>query len=285
MISNLKDAICIVTGGTRGAGRGIALELGQQGATVVVTGRSLNHNFTEKNPETLNETAQLVEEVGGKCHPIMCDHTKEDDIIKVSRMIKEKFGKVDLLVNNVWGGYERYDNTFDDNFWKQPLWRWDKMFNSGVRAHFLTSKYIAPIMMEHKYGLIINTTFWDEGRFFTPLPYNVAKNAVNRLAYCMALELKKYNIAVLSLSPGWMRTEKIKREYLVDDYNYKEIEILKKTESTRYIGKAVVSLLTDPNIKEKTSKVLYVGNLAREYGFTDLDGSQPERCIASDVIE
>ena len=166
-----------------------------------------------------------------------------------------------------------------------PLWRWDKMFNSGVRAHFLTSKLIVPIMIKRKKGLIINTTFWDEGRFFRPLPYNVAKTAVNRLAYCMALELKKYRITAVSLSPGWMRTENIKRQYHVDDFNYIENPELQRTESTRYIGKAIAALLLDPNVIEKTGKTLYVGDLARKYGFKDLDGSQPPKFIASDVID
>lgn len=237
-----------------------------------------------KNPETLQETAEMVEAIGGKCVPFQCDHTKESEVENLAKKIREKFGKVDLLVNNVWGGYEGYDETFDDSFWKQPLWRWDKMFNSGVRAHFMTSKYIAPMMMENKKGLIINTTFWDKGRLFTPLPYNVAKNAVNRLAYCMALELHKFSISVVALSPGWMRTEKIKRDYNVDDFNYTNKDNLKRTESTRYIGRAVVSLLLDKNIMKKSSQILYVGNLAREYDFTDIDGSQPDRFIASDVI-
>lgn len=286
MSSILKDSVCVITGGTRGAGRGIALELGTKGATVIVTGRSYDsRKTTENNPETLQETVKLVNQAGGQCFAFRCDHTVENDVKDLVSYIERDFQKVDLLVNNVWGGYEGYDNTFDDDFWKQPLWRWDKMFNSGVRAHFLSSKLISPLMMKQKAGLIVNTTFWDEGRFFKPLPYNVAKCAVNRLAYCMALELKPFQISVIALSPGWMRTEKIKRENNVNDFNYKENPIFERTESTRYIGKAIFALMEDPKIIDKTGKTLYVGRLAREYGFRDLDGSQPEKFIASDVIE
>ena len=285
MNSKLEDSICIVTGGTRGAGRGIAIELGAHKAKVIVTGRSLDESYTKNNPETLRKTAEMVQSSGGKCIPFRCDHTSEDEVIALTQYVQTTFGRVDLLVNNVWGGYEGYDDSFDDSFWEQPVWRWDKMFNSGVRAHFLTSKHICPLMMKDKKGLVVNTTFWDEGRFFTPLPYNVGKSAVNRLAYCMGLELKPYNIAAVALSPGWMRTEKIKRQYDVDDYNYITNPALEKTESTRYIGRAIVSLFEDPDVIQKSGKVLYVGVLAREYHFVDLDGSQPERCIASDVIE
>jgi NAD(P)-dependent dehydrogenase (short-subunit alcohol dehydrogenase family) len=285
MYPKLTDSICIVTGGTRGAGRGIAIELGELGAKVIITGRSLDESYTKNNPETLRQTAEMVQSSGGKCIPFQCDHTSEEEVLALKKYVETTFGKVHLLVNNVWGGYEGYDDTFDDCFWDQPIDRWDKMFNSGVRAHFLTSKHIVPMMMKEKKGLVINTTFWDGGKYFKPLPYNIAKCAVNRLAHCMALELKSYNISVVALSPGWMRTEKIKRQYDVNDFDYKDNQILAKTESTRYIGKAVVALLKDTRNMQKTGNVLYVGNLAREYGFFDIDGTQPERYVASTILE
>jgi len=201
----------------------------------------------------------------------------DEEVESLFERVKLEHGRLDLLVNNVWGGYEDYgsDEAFDVAFWEQPLWRWDKMFRAGVRAHFAASRLAAPLMMLRRQGLIVNTTFWDRGKCLSNLPYDLAKATINRMAYAMALELRPYDIAVVALSPGWMRTEGVLRAYKTDEQNWHRIPDLGRTESTQYIGRAVAALATDPNVMEKSGRILAVGDLAREYGFTDLNGKQP----------
>jgi len=198
--------------------------------------------------------------------PVRCDHTIDSGVEALFERVKQEQDKLDILINNVWGGYEEYDNNpFDVPFWEQPLWRWDKMFTAGVRAHFTASRLAAPLMMSRRQGLIVNTTFWDHGKCLSNLPYDLAKTAINRMAYVMALELQEHNIAAVALSPGWMRTEAV----LAHNHTPEE---LRRTESVEYIGRAVAALAADPNVMEKSGSILTVGDLAREYGFTDIDG-------------
>jgi NAD(P)-dependent dehydrogenase (short-subunit alcohol dehydrogenase family) len=183
--------------------------------------------------------------------------------------VRQEQSQLDLLVNNVWGGYENYaDADFDALFWEQPLWRWDQMFNAGVRAHYAASCLAAPLMIERRQGLIVNTTFWDRNKVLSNLPYDLAKAAINRMAYAMGVELRPHNIAAVALSPGWMRTEAVMAHGHTPDE-------LSRTESVEYIGRAVAALAADPRVVEKSGRVLTVGDLAREYGFTDIDGEQP----------
>lgn len=273
----LAGQIALVTGASRGAGRGIALVLGEEGATVYVTGRSVRGGpTTEDRPETIDETAELVNTRGGLGISVCCDHTDDADVEALFDRIQREQGRLDLLVNNVWGGYERYDGAgFDAPFWDQSLWRWDRMFDAGVRAHFTASRLAAPLMIARRKGLVVNTTFWDRGKCLSGLPYDLAKTAINRLAYAMALELRAYNVAAVALSPGWMRTEAVLRAYDTDEEHWHEIPDLQRTESTQYIGRAVAALAADPKVMEKSGRILTVGDLAREYGFTDYDGRQP----------
>lgn len=147
------------------------------------------------------------------------------------------------------------------------------MFTAGVRAHFTASRFAVPLMMPQRQGLIVNTTFWDRGKCLSNLSYDLAKTAINRMAYVMALELRKYNIAAVALSPGWMRTEAVMDNK--PPHQAPTPEELERTESVEYIGRAVAALATDPNVMEKSGRILTVGDLAREYGFTDIDGRQP----------
>jgi NAD(P)-dependent dehydrogenase (short-subunit alcohol dehydrogenase family) len=277
MEQRLRGQIALVTGASRGAGRGIALALGEQGATVYVTGRSVRDRLATKvQGETIDETAEMVTVRGGVGIPARCDHTVDADVEALFERIKEERGQLDLLVNNVWGGYEQHDGeTFDAPFWEQPLWRWDKMFNAGARAHYTASRLAAPLMMSQGRGLVVNTTFWDRGKCLSNLPYDLAKTAINRLAYVMALELQPYGVTAVALSPGWMRTEAVLRAYNTDEQHWQEVPDLEHTESTLYIGRAVAALALDPRVMEKTGHTLTVGDLAREYGFTDYDGRQP----------
>lgn len=263
--------MAVVTGASRGAGRGIAVVLGEFGATVYVTGRTIRGAAMRADlpGTTINDTAEQVAARGGVGIPVRCDHTADAEVEALFERVRHECGRLDILVNNVWGGYENYETAdFDAPFWEQPLWRWDRMFAAGVRAHFTASRLAAPLMMARGQGLIVNTTFWDRGKALSNLPYDLAKTAVNRLAYVMALELRPHSVAVVALSPGWMRTEAV----MAHEHTAEE---LRRTESVEYIGRAVTALAADPNVIEKSGRTLTVGDLAREYGFTDVDGRQP----------
>jgi len=280
-MKHLEDMIAVVTGASRGGGRGIALALADEGATVYITGRSVRGSSTRPDlgDATIDSTAEQVAARGGVGIPVRCDHTDDDQVAELFDRIRVEQVRIDLLVNNVWGGYEEYGNdaAFDREFWDQPLRRWDGMFAAGVRAHFVASQHAARMMIPQKRGMIVNTTFWDRGKVLTNLPYDVAKSAVNRSVYNMGLELRKHGIAAVGISPGWMRTEAVLRHFdlPVDDSVRDLPPELARTESVLYIGRAVAALARDSNVIEKSGKVFPVGDLAREYGFTDVDGSQP----------
>ena len=276
-MQRLSGKVALVTGASRGAGRGIAQVLGEEGATVYVTGRSARGGpVTEGRSGTIDQTAEMVTARGGVGIPVLCDHTVDEEVEALLEQVRRDQGRLDLLVNNVWGGYEQYSRAdFDAPFWEQPLWRWDRMFDAGVRAHYLTSRLAAPIMIARHSGLMVNTTFWDRGKCLSGLPYDLAKTAINRLAYAMALDLRPYGVAAVALSPGWMRTEAILNAYGTDEEHWQQVPDLARTESPQYIGRAVAALSADTQVMEKTGRILTVGDLAREYGFTDHDGRQP----------
>ena len=275
--------MAVVTGASRGAGRGIALELGVAGATVYVTGRSVRGASTMDRPGlTIDDTAELVTAQGGVGIPARCDHTVDTDVEALFKRVEREQGRLDVLVNNVWGGYEDYDSTFDDAFWEQPLWRWDKMFAAGARAHFSASRLAAPLMIRQRRGLIVNTTFWDRNKYLRALPYDLAKATINRMAYGMALELRLHKVAVVALTPGFMRTEVVLMHFATDEDHWREHPGLEVTESPRYIGRAVVALVADPDVMDKSGQTLAVGDLAREYNFTDYDGRQPPTFLIPD---
>lgn len=274
-MQKLKGKIVVVTGASRGAGRGIALVLGEAGATVYVTGRSVRESSSrpELPGTTVDDTAEMVIARGGVGIPVRCDHTIDEEVESLFQKVEAEQGKLDILVNNVWGGYEKDpDGLFPGPFWEQPMWRWDAMFVAGVRAHYSASRLAARIMLPQKQGLIINTTFYDRGKYFQPLSYYLAKNAINQMAYGMGLELREHNIAAISLSPGWMRTEAVMASIAPNvEPSPEEYE---QTESVEYIGRAVVVLASDPQVIKKSGQTWTVGDLAREYGFTDIDGRQ-----------
>lgn len=274
-MQRLKGKVAVVTGASRGGGRGIALVLGSEGATVYVTGRSIREDITrpELPGTTVNDTAEQITERGGMGIPVRCDHTVDADVDVLFERVKQEQGRLDILVNNVWGGYEKDpDGDFVSPFWEQPLWRWDAMFTSGVRAHYTASRLATRLMIPQGQGLIINTTFWDRDKYMQPLSYYLSKQTINRMVYGMALELHKYNIATTALSPGWMRTEAVMAN--IPPNGCPSPEEVDQTESVEYIGRAVVALATDPNVMKKSGQVLTVGDLAQEYGFVDADGRQ-----------
>lgn len=232
-MADLKDCVAVVTGASRGAGRGIASELGAAGATVYVTGRStrsgparsyrtmLQQTGLENPPGSIDETAEDVTRAGGLGIAVRCDHTSEWDVAALFHRVREEQGRLDLLVNNAWGGHEAFDGDFHSPFWEF---------------------------------------------------YDLAKAAMTRLAFGMAQELRPHGIASVAVSPGWMRTEFVLAAHHTDERHWRDHRELAGTESPRYVGRAIAALASDPRIMERTGEVLRVGDLAREYGFTDVDG-------------
>jgi len=266
----LQGKVAIVTGASRGAGRGIALALGEAGATVYVTGRSVRGEATTDNlPGTIEETAEDVSARGGEGIAIRCDHRADSDVEELFERLQREQGRLDLLVNNAWGGYEQHDyRKFAAPFQEQPLRHWDGMFTAGVRAALVASRFAASLMLAQRHGLIINITVWDRDKYLGNLFYDVAKGAINRMTFGMARELRPHNIAVLAVAPGFIRTERVAGAFEAAGNK----DYLNFTESPEYVGRAVVAVASDPNVLDKSGRVLAVGDLAEEYGFTDVDG-------------
>lgn len=272
---SLQDTVAVVTGASRGGGRGIALALGDAGATVYVTGRSIRGDrTTDKVPGTIEDTAEEVTARGGRGIPVRCDHTVPDLVEALFTRVQKEQGRLDVLVNNAWGGNAL--PITGDPFWEQPLEHWDNMFNAGVFCHVLSSRFGVQLMLGQGHGLIVNTTAWAQGKYTGNFFYDLAKNAMNRMAFDMAEELRPHGIAALAVAPGWMRTELVLAAYDTDEAHWRANEALSRTESPEYVGRAVAALAADPDVMEKTGRVMTAGGLAREYGFTDVDGTQPE---------
>jgi NAD(P)-dependent dehydrogenase (short-subunit alcohol dehydrogenase family) len=215
---DLHGMVCVVTGASRGAGRGIAIELGAGGATVYVTGRRPGSTGNDRQG-SLEETVGLVGESGGTAVAVRCDHTVDEDVAGLFQQVREEQGRLDLLVNNAWGGYEQRGDDpapfFDAPFWEQPLWRWDGMFTAGVRASFVSSRYAAPLLLERRAkrpGLIVNTIAWAFGAYLGNVLYDTAKAATARMAFGMAQELQARRVAAVALALGHLNVSESPRD-------------------------------------------------------------------------
>ena len=258
----LRGKVTVVTGASRGAGRGIAAALGAAGATVFVTGRSVQGGATTENlPGTIEETAEIVAARGGIGIPVRCDHTVDSEVEALFEGVRRDQGHIDLLVNNAWGGYEHHDyRTFSAPFYEQPSRHWEGMFTAGVRATLMASRFAASLMLPQRQGLIINITAWDRDKFLGNVFYDVAKAAINRMTYGMARELRPHNVAAIALAPGFMRTERVALAFEAAGNK----EYFNFTESPEYVGRAVVALAADQNIIDRSGRVLAVGLLRWE---------------------
>lgn len=279
-VLSLTNKIALVTGASRGIGKGIAQALSKAGAAVYITGRTVGENTSPaKLSGSITQTSAEINATGGRCVPIQCDHTDDDQVAMVFNRIQQEHGKLDVLVNNVWGGYEFYtDGTVFWNevgFWEAPFSRWDSMFQSGVRAHYISSVYAAQLMIPNQSGLIVNLSFFAAQRADKGVAYGAAKAATDHMNSCMAHELKPNNIAALCIYPGLVRTEAVLRG--ADHLD------LTNSESPQFIGRAVVALAEDENCMAKSGTVCIAAELALEYGFIDIDGSQPKPLSAMDI--
>jgi dehydrogenase/reductase SDR family member 1 len=260
---SLDTQVALVTGGTKGVGRGIAVELARAGARVYVTGRSADESGGAADGISL----------------IRCDHRDDAQVDAAFARVIREAGGLDILANNVWGGYdnmmENGQFTWAMPFWEQPLWRWDEMFHAGVRAHYRASQLAAPSMIARKRGLIVNISHWAAQKHIGNTAYGVAKAATDKLTADTAFELKPHGVVTVSLYPGMVRTEKVMEAAQWLD--------LSNSESPEFIGRAVVALAADPDAMRRSGQVLVAAALAKEYGFVDVDGKSPRPLTIADV--
>lgn len=274
----LEGVVALVAGASRGVGRGIAEGLGEAGATVYVTARSTRGgSTTEGRPETIEETAGRVEDLGGEGIAVRCDHTRDQEVAALFARVRDERGRLDLLVNNVWGGYEAYDREkWGLPFWDLPWEWWERMARTGLDAKFRTARHAAPLLLESGGALLVNVSSPVGEEYTGPLAYWVVNHAVDRMTEAMAGDLGKHGAAAVSVHPGFTLTERVDEAYADEPERRKADRIDEVTHSPRYIGRAVVALAADPDVMERTGKAFPVGVLAREYGFTDVDGRQPQ---------
>jgi NAD(P)-dependent dehydrogenase (short-subunit alcohol dehydrogenase family) len=274
----LQGQVALVAGATRGAGRGIAHMLGAAGATVYCTGRSVRGQIAMAGrPETIDETAELVTAEGGTGIAVQVDHSVPEQVAALVERIRDEQGRLDLLVDDVWGGDEL--SEWGKPFWEQSLDKGLLMQQRAVFTHLITTHYAAPLMLKRRRGLIIEVTDGDNYSYRGNLFYDLAKLSVIRLAYAMSEELRPYGITALALTPGFLRSEAMLDLFGVTEANWREGAAKDPhfiaSETPFYIGRAVVALASDPNIAAKSGKVLSTWNLSDEYGFTDIDGNRP----------
>lgn len=277
----LQGKVALVAGGTRGGSRGIAVALGAAGATVYVTGRSSIQagRSPMDRPETIEETAELVSAAGGSAIPVRVDHTDPDQVAAlVKRIDAERGGRLDLLVNGIWGGDPL--TQWDTPFWSHDLRNGLLMQRLAVDTHVITSHFAVPLMIRHGRGLVVEVTDGIGDGYRGNMFYDLVKASVIRLALAQAEELRQYGVAAVALTPGFLRSEAVLDHFGVSEANWrdagaKDTHFL-ASETPLYLGRAVVALAADPDILARTGQRLTTGQLAREYGFTDADGTRPD---------
>jgi dehydrogenase/reductase SDR family member 1 len=260
-MTGLNNQVALVTGASLGVGKGVALGLAHAGAKVFATGRSIDKA-----------------ELGSDITTIVCDHTNDEAVAGAFRRVDEEAGRLDILVNVAWGGYERMVEagrfTWAAPFWEQPLWRWEAMVTAGVRAAFVASQEAARRMVQRKRGLIVHVSSFAGRKYGGNVVYGVSKSATDRMAADMGHELRPHDVTVVSLYPGLVRTEAVLNAGVFD---------LSNSESPEFIGRAVAALAGDSELSRRTGSVLVAAALAAEYGFTDVDGRRPRPLTLADV--
>jgi NAD(P)-dependent dehydrogenase (short-subunit alcohol dehydrogenase family) len=290
-VSDLAGKVALVAGASRGAGRGIAVELGAAGAHVYVTGRSTRAQRSEYDrPETIEETAELVEEAGGTATAVAADHLEPDQVRDLVGRIDRESGRLDVLVNDIWGGERLFE-------WNTPVWEHSlenglRLLRLAVETHLVTSHFALPLLIRRPGGLVVEmtdgTAEYNATTYRVSTFYDLAKAAVLRLAWSQGHELAPFGCTAVALTPGWMRSEMMLDNFGVTEDNWRDVLVrpfepgtfdpghFGISETPRYTGRAVVALATDPDVARWNQASLSSGQLAREYGFADLDGSAPD---------
>jgi NAD(P)-dependent dehydrogenase (short-subunit alcohol dehydrogenase family) len=280
----LHGKVGLVAGATRGAGRGIAVALGEAGATVYCTGRSTREQRSEYDrPETIEETAELVTAAGGGGIAVPVDHLERDQVEALARRIEDESGRLHVLVNDIWGGELLFE-------WNTPLWEHDldkglRILRLAIDTHLITSHFMLPLVIRRPGGLVVEMTDgtreYNGTHYRVSAFYDLAKAAVLRLAFAQAQELAPHDCTAVALTPGWLRSEMMLENFGVTEENWRDAARIQPhfaaiSESPRYVGRAVAALAADPNVRERNGGSFSSGELARDYGFTDVDGSQPD---------
>jgi NAD(P)-dependent dehydrogenase (short-subunit alcohol dehydrogenase family) len=292
----LRGRVAVVAGATRGAGRGIAAALGEAGATVVCTGRTTRTTRSDYNrAETIEETAELVTHLGGTGIAAAVDHLDPDQVKSLAEQIRKDHGHIDVLVNDIWGGelLKGGPADWDTPIWKHGLDKGLRILRLAIDTHLITSHHLLPLVIDKPGGLLVEvtdgTTDYNASRYRISVFYDLAKVAVNRLAFSQGHELEAYGATAVAITPGWLRSEMMLDYFGVSEENWREAvdraaesdqtaapADFALSESPRYVGRAIVALASDPDRTRWNQKSVSSGELAREYGFTDVDGSQPD---------
>jgi len=287
--------VAVVAGATRGAGRGIAAALGEAGATVFCTGRSTRDKRSAirsdyARAETIEETAELVTQLGGRGIPAVVDHLDPAQVKELAGRIRAEHGHIDLLVNDIWGGEVLKGGPPQ---WNTPLWKLDlddglRILRLAIDTHLITSHHLLPLLVDRPGGLVVEmtdgTTGYNDGHYRISVFYDLAKVSVNRLAYSQGHELKAHGGTAVAVTPGWMRSEMMLEAFGVTEATWREAvgesgrapPDFALSESPRYVGRAVAALASDPDRARWNQRSVSSGELARTYQFTDVDGSRPD---------
>jgi NAD(P)-dependent dehydrogenase (short-subunit alcohol dehydrogenase family) len=276
---SLAGQVALVAGATRGAGRGIARALGEAGAFVYCTGRSAaGHPKGMDRPEILDETVALIEQAGGRAAAVRVDHTREEEVASLAAHVRSEAGRLDVLVNSIWGGDPMID--WGKRFWEIDLAKIHAYVDQTLISHIITNRHLAPLMVEADRGLIVEVIDGHFAGYRCHLLYDLVKAALARLAYAMAMELARTGVTALGLSPGFLRSEAVLDHFGVSEENWRDAiakdPYFAESETPRLVGRAAVALAADPDAGRKAGLIHFASDLAREYGFTDVDGRVPD---------
>jgi NAD(P)-dependent dehydrogenase (short-subunit alcohol dehydrogenase family) len=297
--ARLRGRVAVVAGATRGAGRGIAAALGEAGATVICTGRSSRRTDTSTRsdydrPETIEQAAELVTEVGGRGVAIAVDHLEPSQVAALAERIRAEYGRIDVLVNDIWGAEVLKGGPPQ---WNTPIWKLDlqkglRILRLGIETHLVTSHYLLPLLVGQPGGLLVEVTDgtadYNAQHYRISVFYDLVKQSVIRLAFSQGHELEPHGATAVAITPGWLRSEMMLENFAVTETNWREALTERGgdrhqappdfalSESPRYIGRAIAALAADPDRGKWNQKSVSSGELARHYGFTDIDGSRPD---------